>query len=372
MKRFLLLIALLPGIAWAAQQNLNYTTTTKWGPEGKKAHENFTDLYTNKEPSVYVGETAPADTTRLFLDSNEEAGVLVQKKYVTGTGWVRVGSNGVQYASSCASITAGMCVDTDDGKLYYHNNTSVVEVGTGTGGTGDIEGVTASTGLTGGGTTGTVTLSVNPTYVQRRVSSSCSAGASIRAIAEDGTVTCETDDTGSGSVPDGTVNGQVLLWATSQWAASTAPWVTTASLGNGVATAIAADVDGTGGLASKASLDALPNIVFGTGFTVSENTPSAGTYTVSITANTYQAYDAQLDIWAGVTPGTGVATAIAANTGAVGGLPTIIASGTYTVDTAEIAANTCASAVAVTASGVATTDVIIASPNAILSTVSGF
>lgn len=86
----------------------------------------------------------------------------------------------------------------------------------------------------------------------------------------------------------------------------------------------------------------------------------------------FNAYDADLTTWAELTPGTGVATAIAANTGAVGGLPMIIASGAYTVDTASISANTCASAVAVTASGVATTDVIIATPNAILSSVTGF
>lgn len=185
-------------------------------------------------------------------------------------------------------------------------------------------------------------------------------------------------------------------------------WGTSITPGTGVTTALVAAVDGTGGLASKASLDALPSIVFGTGFTVAEDTPSAGTDTVSITANTYQAYDAnmivwpstisatevgylngltevistslsgkqaadpQLDTWAGVAPGTGVTTAIAANTGAVGGLPTIIASGAYTVDTASINANTCASAVAVTASGVVTTDVIIATPNTILSSVTGF
>ncbi len=38
------------------------------------------------------------------------------------------------------------------------------------------------------------TFSADTTYVQRRVSSTCTAGSSIRAIAEDGTVTCETDD----------------------------------------------------------------------------------------------------------------------------------------------------------------------------------
>ncbi|MDA3854634.1 MAG: tail fiber domain-containing protein, partial [Candidatus Woesearchaeota archaeon] len=73
---------------------------------------------------------------------------------------------------------------------------------------GDISGVTAGTGLTGGGAVGALiinaiggvgisvaadSITIDPTYTQRRVSSSCVAGQSIRAIAEDGTVTCEVD-----------------------------------------------------------------------------------------------------------------------------------------------------------------------------------
>ncbi len=64
--------------------------------------------------------------------------------------------------------------------------------------TGDVTGVTAGTGLTGGGLSGDVTVSSNTTYLQRRVSDSCAAGSSIRAIKENGTVTCETDDDGGG------------------------------------------------------------------------------------------------------------------------------------------------------------------------------
>lgn len=40
------------------------------------------------------------------------------------------------------------------------------------------------------------TISADTAYLQRRVSASCAAGSSIRAIAADGTVICETDDAG--------------------------------------------------------------------------------------------------------------------------------------------------------------------------------
>lgn len=70
------------------------------------------------------------------------------------------------------------------------------DVGTGGGG-GDITEVAAGSGLSGGGATGSVTLSVDYAATQTRVSKTCPAGSSIRAIAENGNVTCETDDVGT-------------------------------------------------------------------------------------------------------------------------------------------------------------------------------
>jgi hypothetical protein len=69
---------------------------------------------------------------------------------------------------------------------------------------GDITGVTAGTGLSGGGTSGDVTVSADTSYLQRRLNDTCTAGSSIRSIAADGTFTCEPDDAG----PD----PQQVLW----------------------------------------------------------------------------------------------------------------------------------------------------------------
>jgi hypothetical protein len=64
------------------------------------------------------------------------------------------------------------------------------------GGGGGVTSIIAGTGLTGGTITSSGTIAVDAGYVQRRVGTSCAAGSSIRAIAGDGSVTCETDDSG--------------------------------------------------------------------------------------------------------------------------------------------------------------------------------
>jgi hypothetical protein len=58
---------------------------------------------------------------------------------------------------------------------------------------GDISAVSAGFGLSGGGTSGSVALSVNPAVAQARVSGICPVGSSVRAVNQDGTVACQTD-----------------------------------------------------------------------------------------------------------------------------------------------------------------------------------
>jgi hypothetical protein len=53
-------------------------------------------------------------------------------------------------------------------------------------------------------------VDADPTQLQLRVGSACAAGGSIRAINQDGTVTCETDDVGSGGgSPTGAAGGDL-------------------------------------------------------------------------------------------------------------------------------------------------------------------
>lgn len=61
-------------------------------------------------------------------------------------------------------------------------------------GGGDVTGVTAGTGLSGGGASGDVSLAVDTAVVQQRLSAGCAAGSSIRDISATGVPTCEIDD----------------------------------------------------------------------------------------------------------------------------------------------------------------------------------
>lgn len=81
---------------------------------------------------------------------------------------------------------------------------------------GDITDVTAGVGLVGGGATGGVTLNVNPAVVQSRVTGTCAAGESIISISATGTVGCAstgdiTGVTAGTGLSGGGLSGNVTL-----------------------------------------------------------------------------------------------------------------------------------------------------------------
>lgn len=58
-------------------------------------------------------------------------------------------------------------------------------------GGGTITSVSGGFGLQGSAASGPVEIAIDPATIQRRISATCAPGAAIRAIAQDGTVTCQ-------------------------------------------------------------------------------------------------------------------------------------------------------------------------------------
>ena len=68
--------------------------------------------------------------------------------------------------------------------------------------TGDVGGVTAGFGLTGGGDRGIVTLRADSSVLRVRVIGTCAVGSSIRVININGTVVCQSTNAGGTSGTD--------------------------------------------------------------------------------------------------------------------------------------------------------------------------
>ncbi|MFO1312309.1 MAG: hypothetical protein U1F41_09625 [Burkholderiales bacterium] len=108
-----------------------------------------------------------------------------------------------------------------------------------TGGVGTVTSVAAGTGLTGGTITSSGTIAADTTYLQRRVVGTCGVGSSIRTINEDGSVVCQVDSGGAGTVTSVTATAGGGLATTPGGGISTTGSVGIAT--GGVQTAMLAD-----------------------------------------------------------------------------------------------------------------------------------
>ena len=125
-------------------------------------------------------------------------GVDNDTTYSAGTGLTLTGNQFSVNTNAIQTRVTGTCAGGNAIRVINADGTVTCEPVAG--GSGDITAVYAGNGLTGGGESGAVTLSADTNYLQRRVSSTCAGGSSIRAINADGTVTCETDDNSGGTI----------------------------------------------------------------------------------------------------------------------------------------------------------------------------
>ena len=144
----------------------------------------WTDDHGNSGTFVFA-PVSPSGSPRPLASAGIPAGAVTSAKILDGTvAAIDVNSAEVQRRVSGACAPGQLMTGVNEDGTVACN-----AVASGAG--GDITGVAAGVGLQGGGTTGDVTLNVNTNVMQVRVAGSCVPGESMRAVAANGTVTCE-------------------------------------------------------------------------------------------------------------------------------------------------------------------------------------
>ncbi|MFO1312308.1 MAG: tail fiber domain-containing protein [Burkholderiales bacterium] len=125
-------------------------------------------------------------------------GLVGSPNPITGSGTLNVDTAVIQ------SRVTGTCAAGSSIRTINANGTVVCEADD-VGGSGTVTSLAQGTGITlsANPITTAGTISADTAYLQRRVSNTCAVGSSIRAIAADGTVTCQADTSG----PDAFVYG---------------------------------------------------------------------------------------------------------------------------------------------------------------------
>jgi len=202
-----LLLILIPGVSQAAvklysqsSQPASCNSGDMWidtdGTSGERVYTCETNTWVK---NLGVGPTSNPS----FLSLNVSGGNLAAANKQVTKAW----ATGLPYTANLTSVIYG-------GKHYIctstHTAGSTTEPGVGASWAtvwsevAGTSGATAIDDLTDVDTTGKAT-------------------GKVLKFDASGNLVVGTDDTGSGSVPSGTVNGQLLVWSTDQWVASSVP-----------------------------------------------------------------------------------------------------------------------------------------------------
>lgn len=131
--------------------------------------------------SPYAFRAASLDSTATL------AGSQISGTISTG----QIANNAVTQAklSPISGAAAGRVLATDGSNLQWQ-----------TAAVGTITGITAGSGLRGGGSSGSVGLAVDTASIQARVTGTCVAGSFISQVNSNGTVVCQADTGGTGNI----------------------------------------------------------------------------------------------------------------------------------------------------------------------------
>ena len=176
-------------------------------------------------------------------------------------------------------------VTTVDGRGRVIENIDPMVFSTYSAGTGNLAGVYAGPGLTGGGQIGNVILNIDTNQIQRRVVGTCPAGSSIREIDSSGNVVCQTFSSSEGDItavnaetglagggisgdvslsiagsfqlPQACASGDVAKWTGSAWTCA----ADAVSNGSVTSVTVSTPLASTGGTSPNISL---PNVIIET------------------------------------------------------------------------------------------------------------
>ncbi len=148
---------------------------------------------------TYVRSIAENGTVTCQADQNSGGDVTA---VLAGAGLIGGDSSGdVTLAVDSFAIQARVLGTCGPGfYLQSIDQDGTVSCGTDADSGGDVTAVTVGTGILGGGASGDVSVAVDTTTIQARVTGFCGAGNYVRAVAANGTVTCGTDANSGGTV----------------------------------------------------------------------------------------------------------------------------------------------------------------------------